>query len=464
MPTLEIPTAEMELDAKDPVAVGEYNGIDISYNIIAHSELDVSYNLMKTDDLDINYDIQDMSTVTVDYDIMPSTPLGLGYEIPESTQVGLDYEIPSKTTLSAEYEVPKETVLPTDYNVARTTTLQLEYEVSEETNITIEVSNTAGIEIETKDPEGSFDTVIEVEDNYDNGAITGVGDFKQTLYNDTMIIDALDPKESTDIIIPVEPRYETAALTGIGTYTQEIYNDRMRIETFDPELITGSTLIPTVSEIEFETLTPTIIAGHSVDVENTAGIEIEAHKPQVITTTGNVYRPSQKLVSHKIWNIFDEFGLLHNLDRLPEESNEHFKERLFARAENPSSSTEGGILNHISTALIVDSDETNLKKLEDDQFIEGLLNPDDTATEELKNLADHLNKQLNQFWDSVKWDEDYWDTVSKDTHNAIPNQIDDTDLSLEDLKRKIDNRQDGIGKHREDLEDYIAKLLEGSGK
>lgn len=57
------------------------------------------------------------------------------------------------------------------------------------------------------------------------------------------------------------------------------------------------------------------------------------------------------LQKHKVWNYFDEFGLLLNVPRLEDEENLPYLERLKDVFKNPSSSSEQGFLNGLAREL-----------------------------------------------------------------------------------------------------------------
>jgi hypothetical protein len=53
-------------------------------------------------------------------------------------------------------------------------------------------------------------------------------------------------------------------------------------------------------------------------------------------------------VLHNLWSSLDELGLLLGLERNPNESNDHYIERLKSRMKNPPSSTPQGLINALS--------------------------------------------------------------------------------------------------------------------
>ena len=63
----------------------------------------------------------------------------------------------------------------------------------------------------------------------------------------------------------------------------------------------------------------------------------------------------------RIWNQFDEFGLLSGLDRIPKESNSDFRNRTIGHA--PYNSTEQGLVNWLSDALLTTTHNTQAKTI-----------------------------------------------------------------------------------------------------
>lgn len=60
---------------------------------------------------------------------------------------------------------------------------------------------------------------------------------------------------------------------------------------------------------------------------------------------------TQELIPHHVWNFFDEFGLLLCTPRLPEEPNEHYKERILDVFRNPANASRDGLINGIAREL-----------------------------------------------------------------------------------------------------------------
>lgn len=135
------------------------------------------------------------------------------------------------------------------------------------------------------------------------------------------------------------------------------------------------------------------------------------------------YYLDDELIEHKIWNVFDEFALLHNLDRLPDENNKSLKERTFDKAKNPSGAHRQGLKNHIARELGILRRDIELNKLSDDDYIKSLLNPDGSASEKLINIAKYINENINIFWDDINWGVGYFDSVKPENFNHIPYSI-----------------------------------------
>ncbi len=66
--------------------------------------------------------------------------------------------------------------------------------------------------------------------------------------------------------------------------------------------------------------------------------------------------PFKKL---RIWNQFDEFGLVSGLDRIPKESNSDFRNRIIGH--EPYNSTEQGLVNWLSDSLLTATHNTQAK-------------------------------------------------------------------------------------------------------
>ena len=68
---------------------------------------------------------------------------------------------------------------------------------------------------------------------------------------------------------------------------------------------------------------------------------------QYIELSSVVYSQNHKA----LWNVFDEFGLLMDLKRLPEETNDAYKERIKDVVRNPGGSTFRGVVNGATREL-----------------------------------------------------------------------------------------------------------------
>jgi hypothetical protein len=175
-----------------------------------------------------------------------------------------------------------------------------------------------------------------------------------------------------------------------------------------------------------------------------------------------------------IWNYFDEFGLLVDTPRLPEERNAEYKERLLAVFRCPANSTDIGIVNGIArhlgliksaewpddsvpfsatiycakighiwvdwklvddTVCTIDRGVVTINPLSESgsgsprtvQYIDFLLvnelwdeglkrvlyNSDGTATSKLVHIANKINRKVPVFWNDFIWDKSYWDVIDE---------------------------------------------------
>lgn len=140
--------------------------------------------------------------------------------------------------------------------------------------------------------------------------------------------------------------------------------------------------------------------------------------------SSTTYNLLKELIPHHIWNVFDEFGLMHNLKRLPYENNKSFKKRIKDKAENPANATYNGLKKHIARELGIEENQVTMHSIADDSFIGQLTNPNGTYNEKLKTVAYKIIDQLNIFWNEVTWDEGYWDVTENHEFRYIPYQID----------------------------------------
>jgi hypothetical protein len=116
---------------------------------------------------------------------------------------------------------------------------------------------------------------------------------------------------------------------------------------------------------------------------------------------------------HHIWNVFDEFGLLLGLRRLPAERNEVFKNRILDVFVNPGNATKSGLHNGIARELGVSKEEIELGSLADKTYFNGLMNSDGTPSKRLSDYVDKINKSLGFAWGSMNWGEAYWRSIEE---------------------------------------------------
>lgn len=175
---------------------------------------------------------------------------------------------------------------------------------------------------------------------------------------------------------------------------------------------------------------------------------------------------------HKLWNFYDEFGLLLDLKRLKDEDNNSFKERILDVFKNKSNSTKEGLLNGIArelgirknimwsdtskdliikdrmivcnyiklngevlpiTKVWIDGEDNivlkgdksypenvvvtyvtgiemhTLVNKEDRAFQNQLFLPNGLATTLLLQYVSRIKNEIPIEWDSFKWNEGYWD-------------------------------------------------------
>lgn len=116
---------------------------------------------------------------------------------------------------------------------------------------------------------------------------------------------------------------------------------------------------------------------------------------------------------HHIWNVFDEFGLLLGLYRLPAERNEAFKNRILDVFTNPGNSTKTGLQNAISRELGIKKTELEVGSLADKTYFSGLMNADGTPSKRLIDYVDKINHSLGFAWGSMNWGEAYWRSIEE---------------------------------------------------
>ena len=148
--------------------------------------------------------------------------------------------------------------------------------------------------------------------------------------------------------------------------------------------------------------------------DNSLYFEREYKKENIkINYEGSTFIPNTKLTYHKIWNAFDEFGLLVGLDRLPRETNANFKKRILDVFKNPGNSTRQGLINSISRELGLEKDEIDINFLNDPKYKEELFRVDNSPTREMLDIISVIDRHFNIYWDDTKWDIDYWDSIPK---------------------------------------------------
>lgn len=159
----------------------------------------------------------------------------------------------------------------------------------------------------------------------------------------------------------------------------------------------------------------------------------------VLDKGGATYDTEQELVEHHVWNVFDEFGLLMDLERLPGEDNTSYRERIFDTNRNPASATREGLRSHIAREVGIDPDRVEMRALNEDDYIDELTNPDGTASEELKSIVEYVRSYTPIFWDEFRWDEGYWDVVDPEGvgYAYLPTKTDTGQLPASVIARVV---------------------------
>lgn len=117
---------------------------------------------------------------------------------------------------------------------------------------------------------------------------------------------------------------------------------------------------------------------------------------------------------HHIWNVFDEFGMLLGVYRLPGERNEGFKNRILDVFKNPGGSTKQGLINGLSRELGIGASEVKLGSLSDNNYVQSvLMNTDGTPSEKYIEYVDQINSNLGFAWDHMNWGEAYWRSIEE---------------------------------------------------
>lgn len=126
----------------------------------------------------------------------------------------------------------------------------------------------------------------------------------------------------------------------------------------------------------------------------------------------NEYFLKKELIEHRIWNPFDEFGFLFDLERIPKEDNKSYKERILDVNKNPGSSTRQGLINHISRELGLKHKDVKIRELNDVKYRDSYIK-NGLADKYLVSIAKDIRDNIPLFWNELKWDEDYWDIVDE---------------------------------------------------
>ena len=148
------------------------------------------------------------------------------------------------------------------------------------------------------------------------------------------------------------------------------------------------------------------------------------------------------LMIHQVWNVFDEFGLLLNVSRLPFERNEAFKERILDVFRKPGNSTKEGTKNGLARELGISPNEIDINGLSDETFKSSLIKSDGTPSERLMRYAKQVNETLKFTWDTMNFGEAYWFSVEQD-NLAIEYLPHVWDVDLSGFKKT--DFQSGIG-------------------
>jgi hypothetical protein len=116
---------------------------------------------------------------------------------------------------------------------------------------------------------------------------------------------------------------------------------------------------------------------------------------------------------HQIWNVFDEFGLLLGLRRLPAERNADFKNRILDVFTNPGGATKKGLQNGIKRELGIIDGEYEVGSLANPTYFNGLMNSDGTPSKRLSDYVDKINQSLGFAWGTMNWGEAYWRSIEE---------------------------------------------------
>ncbi|HLO11233.1 MAG TPA: hypothetical protein VK190_03130 [Pseudoneobacillus sp.] len=141
---------------------------------------------------------------------------------------------------------------------------------------------------------------------------------------------------------------------------------------------------------------------------------------------------------HNVWNVFDEFGMLLNVYRLPGEKNEDFKNRILDIFKAPPGDTKGGLTNHLSRVLGIDKSKIEISSLAELSNTE--IDIDGNISPKFLSYVKNINKLIPFTWDTIRWDEGYWDMFSGIGLDYLPH-IYNPDTSM----WKQEDFQSGIG-------------------
>lgn len=161
------------------------------------------------------------------------------------------------------------------------------------------------------------------------------------------------------------------------------------------------------------------------------------------------------IVSHHVWNPYDEIGLLFGCPRLKDEKNESYRIRLLDVFARPGNSSNKGLVNYLARSLDILSDTIEIHSLSNDSFIDNLIREDNTIKDELKEYIEISNKvnelEANTYWKfldeskkGLKYIPIVWSLLdtSKWNKEKIQNGIGDTnDLQIEPPVQELNEQQ-----------------------
>lgn len=144
------------------------------------------------------------------------------------------------------------------------------------------------------------------------------------------------------------------------------------------------------------------------------------------------------LEKHHVWNVFDEFGMLLGLYRIPGESNKDFKHRILDVFKRPPGDSKEGLQNHLSRVLDIDSDEIQVMSL--NRLAEKEIDIHGNVSPRFQSYIEKLNKVIPFTWGTMRWDESYWNMFEKIGIDYLPH-IYNPDTSM----WRQEDFQSGIG-------------------